>query len=337
MSRIGVVLVLDDALTRERLRAVLDECEDIDVVGEAGNAIEAMGKLSTVSPDVVLVDVEMPHINGLETTRLLKEGGYQGAVIALSIGTERLEEALRLGAAGYLTKDVSSDELPAVIRRLPEGGLVFGASVMGSRETREIALRYIMGQGASVPHATPGAAGLAVEGSAVVEPAEGGLPAEARAEADAASEEMAVVDQPVETQHSDDSGPAPPVAESADSPTIPPHDAIMVEVELVISPPVEPTMVVRLHQWLQEVANADINQVFGSWTEDTVVRVTLRQPVPLLRLLKGLPDVAEVTEEPYTETGRTDLGMSAALSDLSPELFASSRPPTRLRLVLKGE
>ena len=76
MSGIRVLLVHGYELARRGLRRMLEGYEDIEVVGEAGNAVEAIGQVGTAFPDVVLMDAEMPHVSGLETIRMLKERGY---------------------------------------------------------------------------------------------------------------------------------------------------------------------------------------------------------------------------------------------------------------------
>ena len=94
----------------------------MEVVGEAGSALEAIGQVSNTSPDVVLMDLEMTDIGGLEATRILKNLGYEGAVIALSSDDRRLDDAIDAGAFGYMLKDAPTDEVVEVVRRVPEGG-----------------------------------------------------------------------------------------------------------------------------------------------------------------------------------------------------------------------
>ena len=82
---IRVLLVDDHELARRGLRRMLELDADIHVVGEASNADEALGLVEDVSPDVVMMDIQMDSINGLEATRLLKDRGFAGAVIILSM------------------------------------------------------------------------------------------------------------------------------------------------------------------------------------------------------------------------------------------------------------
>ena len=104
-NRIKVLLVLDKILAQRGLRGTLEEYEDIQVVGEAGDAVEAMRQVAAACPDVIVMDADIPFINGLQTTRLLKERGYPGAVIVLSTDALHLQEAVDSGATGYLISD----------------------------------------------------------------------------------------------------------------------------------------------------------------------------------------------------------------------------------------
>ena len=76
---------------------------------------------------------------------------------------------------------------------------------------------------------------------------------------------------------------------------------------LVIAPPLEPTLRIRLHSWLNEVVMADVDQTIGSWGEETLLKSSLRTPIPLLEMFGELPYVAEVAEEPY-RGGEWDVG-----------------------------
>ena len=131
---IKVLLVDDHPMAREGLHRLLEMEPDINVVGEAANGEEAMSKVQSLSPDVILMDVRMPTINGLEATRLLKIKNLRGKVIVLSFIDEYLAQAIEAGACGYLTKDVDRDELVDAIRRVHRGELVLGRSLMSNRE-----------------------------------------------------------------------------------------------------------------------------------------------------------------------------------------------------------
>ena len=343
MSGIRVLLVHDYELARLGLRRMLEEHEDIEVVGEAGNAVEALSQVDTVSPDVILLDAEMPHVSGLELTRILKERSFPGAVIVLGIDIRRLDDAMQLGAGGYLVQDAQDDELVSAIRRAPDGGFVFGASIMKTAQGKEIALRYLTVQPVWTPQVPPESAAQAV--AAPGAPSQD-APAEAAApnyfQTQAAARELvrnieeAAVRPTTEERSAGAPEPPPDRTDPATVEPIPALGTVVTDVELVIPPPLEPTAVLKLHQWLTEVANADVGEMVGSWTGDTVIKVTLRRPVPLLRMLAESPDVVEVTEEPYPES----TGPAGGVLRSPAEILGIGRGrvmPKRIRLVLKAD
>ena len=91
---------------------------------------------------------------------------------------------------------------------------------------------------------------------------------------------------------------------------------------LVISPPLEPALLIRLHSWLKEVVMADVDQTVGSWGEETLLKSSLRTPKPLLQMLAELPYVSEVGEEPHR---RGEWDVDSAVKSLGGEDVTRSR------------
>ncbi len=123
-SPIHVALVDDHRLFRETLQMFLDREPDIQVVGVFGNGLELLEALPTAHPDVILVDIKMPGLNGLETTRHIMETFPQSRVIVLTVSEsdEDLLEAFKVGARGYLLKGTTSGhELAQAIRGVAQG------------------------------------------------------------------------------------------------------------------------------------------------------------------------------------------------------------------------
>ena len=126
------VLVVDDhAVVREGLRHVLTAAEGFSVVGEAANATEALGLAETVRPDVVLLDLTMPGISGLEAAAELRRRASGARILVLSMHEqdEYVLAAVRGGADGYILKDASPAELRAAIRTVRAGGEYFSPTV----------------------------------------------------------------------------------------------------------------------------------------------------------------------------------------------------------------
>jgi DNA-binding NarL/FixJ family response regulator len=128
---IRVLLVDDQALFREGLETLLSVHSDIQVVGQASNGQEAVEVAAEVHPDVVLMDVRMPVLDGVGATRLLKDALPQCRVIVLTTfdDDEYIFDALRTGAAGYLLKDVASARLVEAIRATARGESILEPSV----------------------------------------------------------------------------------------------------------------------------------------------------------------------------------------------------------------
>ncbi|MCA9872325.1 MAG: response regulator transcription factor [Anaerolineales bacterium] len=120
---IRTLLVDDQALFREGLRTLLSVWPDLEVVGEAGNGQEALDLAPQVRPDVVLMDLRMPVLDGVAATRRLLEAMPQVKVIVLTTfdDDDHVFDGLRAGAVGYLLKDVPSEKLVEAIRAAAEG------------------------------------------------------------------------------------------------------------------------------------------------------------------------------------------------------------------------
>ena len=120
---IRLLLAEDHALVRAGIRSLLASVSDIEVVGEAGDGREALAILERTHADVVILDITMPGMNGLEAASRIAERWPATRVIILSMHSneEYVARALRAGAAGYLLKDAGTSELEAAIRAVVEG------------------------------------------------------------------------------------------------------------------------------------------------------------------------------------------------------------------------
>ncbi len=130
---IRIALVDDQALVRAGFRALLDAEDDIEVVGEAGDGTDALRLVRATRPDVVLMDIRMPGIDGLEATRLIAEDTDLTEVHVVILTTFELDEyvfeALRGGAAGFLVKDTEPADLVAGVRLVAGGDALLSPGV----------------------------------------------------------------------------------------------------------------------------------------------------------------------------------------------------------------
>ena len=128
-----VVVADDQPVVRAGFRALLDLADDIDVVGEAPDGEDAVAVTRATRPDVVLMDVRMPGVDGLEATRRIVADPHLDRVRVLVLTTFDLDEyvfeALRAGASGFLLKDVEPDELRAAVRIVAAGQSLLAPAV----------------------------------------------------------------------------------------------------------------------------------------------------------------------------------------------------------------
>jgi len=130
-DKIRILLVDDQRLMREGLRTLLELEPDLQVAGEAGDGQAALDAYAALAPDVVLMDIRMPGMDGVEATRRLREQWPRARVIILTTFDDDASvfEGLRAGALGYLLKDVSGHDLAEAVRTVAGGGALIEPSV----------------------------------------------------------------------------------------------------------------------------------------------------------------------------------------------------------------
>jgi len=150
---VRVLIVDDQALVRTGFRMILEAEEDIEVVGEAGDGAEAIVEARRLQPDVVLMDVRMPELDGIEATRRLLANGGAGETKVVMLTTFDMDEyvydALRAGASGFLLKDVPPEQLVDGIRSVANGDALLAPSI-----TRRLIEEFVRsGPGRTAPPA----------------------------------------------------------------------------------------------------------------------------------------------------------------------------------------
>jgi len=149
VSAVRVLLADDQALVRAGFRMILDAEEDIEVVGEAKDGAEAVRAARALRPDVVLMDIRMPNLDGLEATRqVMAERAGEVRVLILTTFdlNEYVYEALRSGASGFLLKDAPAESLIAGIRVVADGEALLAPSI-----TRRLIEEFARGSGPAAP------------------------------------------------------------------------------------------------------------------------------------------------------------------------------------------
>jgi DNA-binding NarL/FixJ family response regulator len=150
---VRVLIVDDQALVRAGFRMILESEPGIEIVGEASDGQEALEAARALRPDVVLMDIRMPNLDGLEATRRLNEGGGTGPRV-LMLTTfdldEYVYEALRAGASGFLLKDTPPEQLVSAIHVVASGDALLSPSI-----TKRVIEEFIQRPPSTVPAATP--------------------------------------------------------------------------------------------------------------------------------------------------------------------------------------
>jgi DNA-binding NarL/FixJ family response regulator len=149
---IRVAVADDQALVRSGFVVLLRSCDDIDVVGEAANGQEAVDLVLRERPDVILMDIRMPEMDGLEATQVIVSSGVDTRVLVLTTfdHDEYVYGALRAGASGFLLKDTLPDELLAAVRVVAAGDALLSPSV-----TRRLIEQFVQQPGTDVAAPNP--------------------------------------------------------------------------------------------------------------------------------------------------------------------------------------
>ncbi len=155
MKRIRMLLVDDHALVRAGLRALLQNLSGVEVVAEAVDGREALEAIKTLAPDVVLMDISMPGLNGLEAAAAATRDFPDSRIIILSAHSseEYVGQALRAGAAGYLLKDAATVELELAIKAVARGETYLSPAV--SKHVISNYVRRVGGEAGSLELLTP--------------------------------------------------------------------------------------------------------------------------------------------------------------------------------------
>src|SRR5918998_1647675 len=131
MEAIRLLIVDDQTITRSGLRHLLTGVGDLEIVGEARSGEEAVELALTLQPDVVLMDLRMPGMNGIEATRRIHRASPSIGILVLTVFEDDTSvfPAIRAGARGYVLKNVEQDELLRAIRTVAAGGAIFSPGI----------------------------------------------------------------------------------------------------------------------------------------------------------------------------------------------------------------
>ncbi len=131
MDPIHILIADDQAITRSGLRTLLESVPDLEIVGEATNGAEVIELAASLQPDVILMDLRMPEINGIEATRRIHRASPHIGILVVTIFADDTSvfPAIRAGARGYLLKDTDQAELVQAITTVARGGVIFSPGI----------------------------------------------------------------------------------------------------------------------------------------------------------------------------------------------------------------
>ncbi len=231
------ILVVDDhAVVREGIRRILEEEDGIELVGQGANGEEALFQVEMLSPDIVLSDIKMPGMDGIELTRQIAQKHHLCKVILLTLYDEYLSEAMGAGARGYLLKDIKREKLAQAIREVHRGKIVIGEGIKSNLESIS-------------------------EGSS----------------------------DSVDQENTDD---------------------IPKEIQIIIPPPIEANQLMKFTSYAEDILQARVLQVVGSWHEGTAVTMLLNNAIPLRDILDKMakiPCLKEASEAPLNSDTNPNL------------------------------
>jgi two-component system, NarL family, response regulator DegU len=144
MEHIKIVLADDHVLVRKGIRAMLESDEEMEVIGEASNGQEALEAARTLKPDILVLDIRMPHMDGLEAAARVREyaPGTKAVILSMHDSEEYVLEALNADAYGYLLKDTDKEEFLKALRAVHGGSKYYTGAV-----SHVLANRLLQGQG----------------------------------------------------------------------------------------------------------------------------------------------------------------------------------------------
>jgi|GEM_PF-2652443 DNA-binding NarL/FixJ family response regulator len=294
MDRIRVMIVDDHLKYRMALLVALSEEPSLEIVEEASDGNEAVEKAKAVRPDVILMDLHMPECNGDDATRRpqAEVPGTNVVINTISDQESDLVNALKCGARGYLLKNEDTEMVVQAMHYVARGGIMVSPA-MAAKLVTEIQTPSTQ---AAATEPAPPETGPLMNHSAVSQARE-------EARADAATERLASMSV-YATDNDSDKDPDPNVIEKPTPVTPLELDTRVMDAELIIGAPMEPAMVLKLHQWLMEEADGIVEKVIPSMTGDTVLAIHLNEALPIWRLMRDLPFVDDMSADQQADSAQ---------------------------------
>jgi DNA-binding NarL/FixJ family response regulator len=327
MKTIQILLVDDHQVVRDGLQRMLEQEEDLEVVGQSSNSDETLSRVDELAPDIVLMDIKMPGMDGIELTRQVKRRHPSCNIIMLTLYDQYLNQAMEAGARGYLLKDIKRRELAQAIRQVFYGQMVTSESFKQRMNTEyDERRRYMFGerpantpenlQAAPLPVSDIRPAPNPIEPAAQVRNYEVRSPEFRSSEirsSEVKSQTAEIRSQPVSQTTRQTHEPVA-VAENiktavkvAEAPAPVENVSLFLvdELQVALPPQVEASQLMRLADRIEESLHSRVLKMIGAWQEGTVMCVVLTNALPLgdiLKTLKNMPEVENAGLNPVNDS-----------------------------------
>jgi two-component system nitrate/nitrite response regulator NarL len=280
-NNIQIILVDDHPVVRDGLQHMLAQEKDMQVIWKGAGREEVLSQVEKLSPNVVVMDIKMPDVDGIELTRQLKQKNPSCNVIMLTLYDQYLIQAIEAGAKGYLLKDIQRDELTQAIRQVNQGRIVVSESIKSMTP-----FEYAERSDATLTRPRE-AQSKPVETSVkpVEEKREAKLPEASRSAIEEKHEIK--IKEAIKTVEYKDNGKTERTPNPID-------ETLIEEVQLVLPPPIEANQLMRFVTRAEEAFHYRVLQVIGSWQEGTIITITLPHAISSTDVLGRFKNMSEI-------------------------------------------
>jgi DNA-binding NarL/FixJ family response regulator len=291
MKNIQILLVDDHQVVRDGLQRMLEQEEDLEVVGQSSNSDETLSRVDELAPDIVLMDIKMPGMDGIELTRQVKKKHPSCNIIMLTLYDQYLTQAMEAGARGYLLKDIKRRELAQAIRQVYYGQMVTSESFRQRINSDYEDKRQMSGdRPGNLVESMKAAPRPAFDTRPAPNPVE---PVEIRTSEIKGHGIAQAVKQVHEVLTSESFKSSVKVCEDA-SPSDNVSMFLVDEIQVVLPPQMEASQLMRLADRIEESLHSRVLKMIGAWQEGTVMCVVLSGALPLGDILKTMRNMPEI-------------------------------------------
>ena len=296
---IQILLVDDHQVVRDGLQRMLEQEDDLQVVGQSSNADETLARIDELSPNIVLMDIKMPGMDGVELARLVKKKHPTCNIIMLTLYEQYLTQAMEAGARGYLLKDIKRRELAQAIRQVHSGQIVTGESIKAKHQLdcEDICRQKLPDTFAPAEEARQMSPSGELRSQQQLDFRESKRhePAQTQAIKQVHHEQVVTSEGVKSTIKVDYEDARHRPGDLAHVP--------VEEIQVVLPPPVEASQLMRLAGRIEEVLHSRVLQMVGAWQEGTIMTIVLTEAASLEDILSAfnkMPEIEAAADRPLS-------------------------------------